>query len=333
LRASIASAGNDHRLGANEAPPSIISVFLGDTLDRITKAMIQGKTFSPSGSNVLEVGAEQLSQLSKDNTDRNRTSPFAFTGNRFEFRAVGSDQNIGLPMSILNAAVAEVFTEVNITLEKEIKAGKSVDEAMLGICKNLLTNAEAVIFNGDGYSDDWIKEAEKRGLPNLRTTPDVLPLLLNKKETEFLTKQGIYTSIELDMRYNVLLERYITLREIEFGTLIGMVNQNVIQAIVDYKLKLGTVIKMQKDCGLECSVETKLYKQVNFEAEKLFSAVNNLNNSMDTLPRDELKRAQAIAIELLPLSEVVASSCAALEEMIPDSCWALPKYYEMLFMR
>lgn len=333
LRAAIASAGNDHRLGANEAPPSVISVFLGENLEGITKAIIQGKEFSPSGTNHLEMGAEQLSHLKKDNTDRNRTSPFAFTGNRFEFRAVGSDQNIGFPMSILNAAVSEVFDEVNITLEAEITAGKKVDEAMLGICKKLLTNSQAVVFNGDGYSDEWLKEAEKRGLPNLRTTADALPLFISKKDNEFLTKQEIYSTGELEMRYNVLLERYITLRQIEFGTLIGMVNQNVIQAIVDYKLKLGTVIKTQKDCGLECSVETEMYKRVNFEAEKLFTAVNNLSNSLDALPEDELKRASSIATELLPLSEVVANSCAELEEMIPDSCWTLPKYYEMLFMR
>jgi len=330
LRAAIASTGNDHRLGANEAPPSIISVFLGETINNIFQAIKDGKTYTPEGASLLDLGAEQLSPLAKDNTDRNRTSPFAFTGNRFEFRAVGSAASVSFPTAVLNAAVSDVMSESNKLLEKDIASGKTVDEALHSLTKKWVTSADACIFNGDGYSDDWVQEAAKRGLPNLKNSAEALRVLTDSKQMAFLSEQGVMNPSELEMRYNVLLERYITLREIEFSALQDLINQNVLPCAIEFKLKLGQVITNQKTAGLECSVEVELYKKINFAMESLASQLNIFKNGLDGLGHEEQKRAETIANTLFPLSEELGEHCANLEAIIPDNIWSLPKYYEML---
>ena len=171
---AISGAGNDHRLGANEAPPSIISAYLGDTLHKIFHAIAEDKSFTPTHNNVMDLGTNQLAHLLKDNTDRNRTSPFAFTGNKFEFRAVGSSQAIGFPMTILNAAVTEVMIEANSYMEAELARGQSIDQSLMSLTKKLTSQSFQAVFNGDGYSKEWVEEAARRGLPNLRTTPEAL---------------------------------------------------------------------------------------------------------------------------------------------------------------
>lgn len=333
LRSSIASAGNDHRLGANEAPPSIISAYLGDTLERIFTAIKDGKKLNLDAESPMDVGTQQLANLDKDNTDRNRTSPFAFTGNKFELRACGSEMSIGLPLSILNGAVADVLNETAEDIEKLVAAGKSADEAMQEVTKKLITNAWAVIFNGDGYSDEWVKEAEKRGLLNLKTTADALPLYHDEKRTAFLRDQNIYTKDELETRFHVLVERYNTLREIEFLTLVQLVNQHVLPSVFNYKLQLGNLIKMQKDISYDSSVEGAIYKRVNYTTETLFNRVENLNNGLKELPEEGKKRSKMIADTLMPLSTEIADLCGELEEVIPEAEWTLPTYQDMLFLR
>ncbi len=333
IRAAIASAGNDHRLGANEAPPSIISAYLGDTLERIFTAIKEGKAVTSNNDTSMDVMTHQLADLDKDNTDRNRTSPFAFTGNKFELRACGSEMSIGLPLSILNGAVADVLEDTAEFIEKAVASGKSADEAMQEVTKKWITSSFDVIFNGDGYSDEWVVEAEKRGLLNLRTTADALPLFVDQKRTQFLKDQKIFTKDELDTRCNVLIERYNTLREIEFETLIQMVNQHVIPSILTYKKTLGDVIKVQKDIGFESSVEPGIFKKLNYTTETLFNRVENLTNGLRELPEDGTKRSKVIADTLMPLTEEVANLCNEVEELVPDSLWELPKYYDMLFLR
>jgi glutamine synthetase len=330
IRAAIASAGNDHRLGANEAPPSIMSAYLGDTLDKIFMAAKDGKKADASKETSMDVMTQQLADLNKDNTDRNRTSAFAFTGNKFELRACGSEMSTGLPLSVLNGAVAEVLNETAEFIEK---SGKSADEAMQEVTKKWISSSHKVIFNGDGYSDAWLVEAEKRGLLNLRTTADALPLFKDVKRTNFLTEQKIFTKEELDTRFHVLIERYNTIREIEFDTLIQLVNQYVMPSIISFKSILGSVIKMQKDISFESSVETSLYKKLNYTTETLFSRVENLNNGLKGLPEDGEKRSKVIADSLMALSEEVAELCGEIEEIVPDNLWTLPKYYDMLFLR
>jgi glutamine synthetase len=332
LRMAIASASNDHRLGANEAPPSIISVYLGDTLEKIYQAILDGKTFTPDSNSVMDMGAKQLADLLKDNTDRNRTSPFAFTGNKFEFRAVGSKAAVGLPMTILNAAVAEVFAEANTFLKAEIGAGKSIDESLAALTKKFATSSKSVVFNGDGYSDEWIKEAERRGLPNHRTTPDALKVLLDEKQTAFLTSQKILSSSELQTRYVVLEERYEKMREIEFKTLISMVHQNILPAAMTYKNELGLIATQNKALGLESEVELELLKRLNELTKWVFTETEKLTLALKKLETQE-HRSHKIANEIIPIADSVASWCNKLEEVVPNDLWTLPKYYDMLFLR
>ncbi|MCB0415577.1 MAG: glutamine synthetase type III, partial [Bdellovibrionales bacterium] len=334
LRAAIASPGNDHRLGANEAPPSIISIFLGDTLTEVFESIRSGATFEPNGKNYLDIGAEQLAQLLQDNTDRNRTSPFAFTGNKFEFRAVGSSAPIGLPLSVLNAAVADVFTESNTYLKQLIDSGKSVSTALTELTKKWIESSWDVVFNGDGYSDEWVKEAERRGLPNLKTTPDVLDVFKDESLNNFLVSQGVFKPAELTARYNVLVERYIKIRDIEFGTLRRLVYQNVLPDAFKYKEKLVSLVSKLKENKLDASVElgylellTDRVKDVNEMTTKL----HQLRIETDRL--EEKEQSFKIAYELLPLAEDIAKACSRLETIVPDDLWSLPKTYEMLFVR
>lgn len=335
LRVAIASHGNDHRLGANEAPPSIISVFLGDTLDKIFSALKEGKTFSPDDkTGLLDIGADQLVNLFKDNTDRNRTSPFAFTGNKFEFRAVGGSSSIGWPLAILNAAVADVFEEANAKLKAEIDGGKKVNEALLSLSKSYISDAWDVVFNGDGYSQEWVDEAAKRGLPNLRTTPDALEVLKDESKTSFLERLGVLNRNEIKMRYNVLLERYITHREIEFNSLKGLIERYVIPSAVEYKAVLTEVAAGQREIGIEAGAEIDLIKKLNFCTERLYSGVNGLAAKIEDLHKLEPSaQAKKIADELMPLSEEIAENSNKLEELVPADTWILPTYYDLLFVR
>lgn len=332
LRMSIASASNDHRLGVNEAPPNIISVFLGDTLDRIYRSILGGKSFTPDKSNVLDLGTSQLAELLKDNTDRNRTSPFAFTGNKFEFRAVGSRSAVGFPISVLNAAITEVMDESNDLLEKDLENGRPLDEALLNISKKWMKSSFNIIFNGDGYSDEWVKEAKKRGLPNLTNTARALEILKDPKETAFLTTQKVYREAELVTRYNVLYERYLKLREIEFRTLISMVHQNILPAAFEYKKILGEIILRDKDMGLDNRVESEIYKKLSSIAKWLYETSNDLSSALDAC-ESQADPALTMAEEIFPMAERVAESCNQLEEMTPNDIWGLPKYYDMLFLR
>ena len=334
LRMSISGPGNDHRLGANEAPPSIISVFLGDTLTKIFESIKSEATFSSTEQNYLDIGAQQLSQLLQDNTDRNRTSPFAFTGNKFEFRACGSSKSIGLPLSILNAAVADVMTESNQILEKEIKSGKSIAEALTDLTRKWINESFEVVFNGDGYTEDWVKEAEKRGLPNLRTTADALPCLLNEKDTAFLIEQNVYLKIELESRHNILVERYNKIRDIEIGTFLHMVEQSVLPCALNYKAKIVNLLKEQKDIGVKPGVEKKYFDRISIlleELDKKMDEVRAVRASMHSL--DEVKTSQILAQKAMPRVEELEMICDNLEMIIPDDLWTLPKAYEMLFLR
>jgi glutamine synthetase len=334
LRMSIASAANDHRLGANEAPPSIISVFLGDTLDRIFKSIHAGHDYTPADEQALDLGAHQLAALLKDNTDRNRTSPFAFTGNKFEFRAVGSSAAVGFPISILNGAVAKVMEESCQIIEDEIKGGATVDDALRTITKKWTDSSyEAIVFNGDGYSEEWVKEAARRGLKNLRTTPEALKILDMPKELDFLVEQNIFRAGELTTRHNVLIERYNKIREIEFKTLINMVQQNVIPAAIDYKMQLARVAKDQKEVGLEPTVELDILKKLQASTESLYKHLGIFEKTLESLSHDEQKRAEGLATDLFPKSVELAKYCNEIEAMIPNSMWGMPKYYDMLFLR
>jgi glutamine synthetase len=335
IRMGIASHGNDHRLGANEAPPSIMSVFLGSTLTEILDSMLSGGKYVSSGKTLLDLGARQLADLVKDNTDRNRTSPFAFTGNKFEFRACGSSASIGYPLSILNAAIIDIFEETVKILEEEIGKGKSADDALAAVTLKWYGNAQKVVFNGDGYSQDWVKEAEKRGLGNMRTTPEAIAVLKDAKKTNVLLTTGVYRESEISTRHNVMLERYIKCREIELKTLAGMVLKQVVPVAVEYKAQLAESIKKQKDAGADSSLELELLKDLATLAMSLYSQTNSMTAQLDEMHSKlgEEAMAKKIAMELMPASVKIADLCNKIEEIIPDENWPLPKFYDMLFIR
>ncbi len=334
IRTSIASHGNDHRLGANEAPPSIISVFLGDTLTAILDAYAEGKTYSKEGEDFLDLRADQLARLVKDNTDRNRTSPFAFTGNKFEFRAVGSSQNVGIPMTILNSAVADVMNDVNGKIEKRLEEGAEVKDVLMDVIKELYTNSKKVVFNGDGYSKDWEEEAEKRGLPNLRTSADALRLMVDESSNSFLTKLGVYTPNELRTRYNVRVERYVKHRAIEFNTLVNMVNKDILPSAIEYKKNLAASINEQKSAGVEAKVDLEILKDINSKVETLRADNREMVKLLNEIDgHEEIETADKIAKTMLPLSVKMAETIAYLEEHVSEELWPLPTYYDMLFIR
>jgi glutamine synthetase len=334
LRTAIASHGNDHRLGANEAPPSIISVFLGDTLTAILDAYADGKKYDPSSETFLDLKADQLARLVKDNTDRNRTSPFAFTGNKFEFRAVGSSANVGIPMTVLNGAVTDVINDMNERIEKELEAGKSVDEILRQITIDLYKNSKKVVFNGDGYSKEWEIEAEKRGLPNLRTSADALKIIADAPKNSFLTKLGIYTESELKTRFNVRVERYVKHRLIEFNTLVNMINKDVIPATIEYKNMVANSIHAQKNVGVDAKSDITVLTEINDTLNTLMADKTKLIKEIEAIGEDEgIEACEKIAKELLPLSEKIADSINFLEENVAEDMWPIPTYYDLLFIR
>ncbi|MCK5071900.1 MAG: glutamine synthetase III [Bacteriovoracaceae bacterium] len=333
LRTSIATHGNDHRLGGHEAPPSIMSVFLGETLDKIYKSILKGDTFKPLDNNQLDLRANQLASLLKDNTDRNRTSPFAFTGNRFEFRAVGSSQPIGFPLSILNAAVTDVLKQSCEIIEKELNTGKKVDDALLTVIRGWMENSSKVVFNGDGYSDDWVKEAGIRGLPNLKTSADAYPVLTDGQKTSFLVETGVFSRKELETRYNVLVERYNTCRLIEFKTMVSMIDQYVIPSGIQYKKGLLDILKLQDELEVDRCVEFDIYCKLTGYMDELHRKTCDLKKELAEMVEDESKRSFHVAHKLVPLSEQIACLCDSVEDVIPDELWKLPKYFDMLFLR
>lgn len=335
IRMGIASHGNDHRLGANEAPPSIMSVFLGDTLTKIFESMVSGGKYVHSGRQVLDLGARQLADLFKDNTDRNRTSPFAFTGNKFEFRACGSSASIGYPLSVLNACIVDIFAETNTLIEAELAKGKTADEALMAVVLKWYANAQPVVFNGDGYSQEWVKEAARRGLGNHRTTPEAISVLKDDKKTSVLLRTGVFTQNEISTRHNVMLERYIKCRQIELKTLRGMVLKQVLPVAVDYKGVLSENIKKLKDAGADGSLEMELLKDLASLSKSLYEQTVNLNTTLDDLHHklDEETFSKKIASELMPLSFKIADICNQIEEIVPDANWPVPKFFDMLFIR
>jgi glutamine synthetase len=332
LRTAIASHSNDHRLGANEAPPSIISVFLGDTLTEILEAYAAGNTYTDEGVSFLDLGADHLARLVRDNTDRNRTSPFAFTGNKFEFRAVGSTANVGVPMTVLNGAVAEVFNEANIRIEKEIGEGKSIKDVLMGITKDYYNSSSKVVFNGDGYSQEWQDEAAKRGLPNLKTSAEALKVIADTNANKFLTDLGIYSEGELVMRYNVRVERYCLHRDIEFKTLINIVHKDILPAAMEFKGMLATSIQAQATAGVDARADKAVLSAINTKVEELYDKTNKLEEGIQNLG-DKIADAEKIAHILLPQSEEIADIIGFLEENVAEDFWPLPTYYDMLFVK
>lgn len=334
LRIGIASAGNDHRLGANEAPPAIISVFLGETLSAIMDKIESGKIFEASTDEaILSLGVAKIPVVARDNTDRNRTSPFAFTGNKFEFRAVGGSANIAFPMTFLNAAVAEAFNTMSDRLEKKLQDSKSRDEAVLALIKEVITETKKIRFEGNGYSEEWRKEAAKRGLPNMRTTPEALKVFENAKAMEFLVTGKVLSLDEIKARHNIMTERYIKQIEMEAGTLLELMNTMVLPACEDELSRLGAMLGNMKTAGK--SVAGDRLDSLKSIYENLMKAKAGLETELNSVVEihDEAKRADELSKKVIPAMDKVRTLADEAEGLIADALWPLPKYREILFLR
>lgn len=330
MRAAIASPGNDHRLGANEAPPAIISVFLGSLLENILNAIESGKALKATDESIIDLGVSQIPNISKDYTDRNRTSPFAFTGNKFEFRAVGSSQNVAVPMSFLNAAVAESFKECATQL-KDLLKKKKRDEAVMELIRQVVKETKAIRFSGNGYSDEWKSEAKKRGLPILNTTPDALDILKDKKHTQFLIDMKVLSKEEIESRYHIAVERYVKTLDIEHTCLLELTSTYIIPTLEKQMLSLGQTHEAINSNSLK-----KLHKSRCAEFEDTFKAVmenyEHFKNKVEKSRKghDENKRMWEIVEDLQPASFKLRDAVDAAELLVSDELWPLPKYREML---
>ncbi len=331
LRTSIASVGNDHRLGANEAPPAIISVFLGSLLSDILDVIESGKVLQGTEKQIIDLGVTQIPDVSKDYTDRNRTSPFAFTGNKFEFRAVGSSQNVAVPMSFLNAAVANAFTEAVERL-KELQKGKNRDEAIMALIREYVKETKAVRFEGNGYSDEWKKEAAKRGLPILNSSAEALEVLNDKKATEFLRSTKVLSEEELHSRYHIAVERYVKTVEIEITTLHEMVTTMVVPAI---EKQLGVLHSTQaavNSSALKTSY-SKRVKALETTLDEILIGLENVETKLAATHKlgDEASKMKSLAKDVQPAALELRTAADKAETLVADEFWPLPKYREMLF--
>ncbi|MCM2276772.1 MAG: glutamine synthetase III [Oligoflexia bacterium] len=334
LRAGIASAGNDHRLGANEAPPAILSVFLGDLLNRILDELERGTGIQqgPEAA-VLELGVSKLPEVMRDNADRNRTSPFAFTGNKFEFRAVGSSASTAFPVTLVNAAVADGLSSIIEELKARLKTAKTPEVAILEVIREAIRETRDVRFEGNNYSDDWRKEAERRGLPNLRKTPEALAELISERSRTLLSGLGIFTEAELVSRFHVRTERYVKNLLIEVDTLKSMVDTQVLPACFSYHGMLAGAVGAGKAIG----VGTPQLETLSRVSE-LISSLQSRRASIDALMRKvdaasgEEEKAKLLSREVAQAMEEVRAYCDELEAVVADDYWPMPKYREMLFL-
>ena len=334
LRVSVASAGNDHRLGANEAPPAIVSIFLGDELTDVLKS-IENDTFSDNKHAVqMDIGAKVLPHFIKDTTDRNRTSPFAFTGNKFEFRMLGSAASVANPNIVLNTAVAEVLAEFSAAL-KDVPE-EEMESAVHALLKKTIEEHKRIIFNGNGYTDEWVEEAEKRGLYNLKTTPDALPHFIAEKNIALFTKHGIFTKEELFSRYEIWLENYYKTINIESNTLAEMIQKQVIPSVYTYVEKLADTAAAKKSVVDDISVASEAAL-----ISKLSTLADTMAKDLETLKADTAK-ALASSDDVLACSkayqetvledmETLRKSADEAEALIPDELLPYPTYDELLF--
>ncbi|STZ44616.1 glutamine synthetase [Mycolicibacterium gilvum] len=331
LRVSVASATNDHRLGANEAPPAIISIFLGDQLADVFEQIAKGAATSSKGKGSMIIGCDTLPILPTDPGDRNRTSPFAFTGNRFEFRAPGSGQTINVPMIVLNTIMADSLDYMATVLETAVGDGADFDTAVQKLLTEIITEHGAVVFNGDGYSENWHIEAAERGLPNLKTTLDAIPELIKPEAVEVFEKYGVFSERELHSRYEVRLEQYALTIAVEAKLSLELGTTMILPAAVRYQTELAQNVAALKAAGV--AADTTLLQEVSAPIAELTAALATLKSALSghsaESALDEATHAQKA---LLPAMEAVRAAADELEAVVADDLWPLPTYQEMLYI-
>ena len=331
LRISASSAGNDHRLGANEAPPAIISIFMGEELQGVLDALEAGTSYK-SESKVFEIGVDALPDFPKDSTDRNRTSPFAFTGNRFEFRMVGSSDNIGCPNSLLNAIVAGELSDIADKMEG-VPADKFDDE-LKSLLVSIIKDHKRIIFNGNGYSDEWVAEAEKRGLPNFRSTVDCVPHYADPKNIALLEKFGVLSEKEIKARMEVLLENYAKTINIEALTMIDMAKKKYIPTCIAYTKELCDAVAVKKSLEICPCVEKELAEKVSSLTKDAYTTTNKLEEAVAAAAAKDscvLDMAKSYRDEVIPVMDALRAAVDGLEVILPSCKWPVPAYSDIIF--
>ena len=330
LRESAADPGNDHRLGANEAPPAIISVFLGEQLEDVLEQLIStGEATHSLKGGKLQTGVDTLPDLAKDATDRNRTSPFAFTGNKFEFRMVGSRDSISGPNVVLNTIVAEAFSEACDVLEK----ADNFDEAVHDLIKQYATEHQRVVFNGNGYSDAWVEEAEKRGLPNIRSMVEAIPALTTEKAVSMFEKFKVFTKAELESRAEIKFESYAKAINIEARTMIDMASKQIIPAIIKYTKDLADTVVAVKEAGADASVQAELLTEVSgllAETKKALEALKVVSDQAAAMEEGE-DQARFYHFDVVPAMEALRTPVDTLEMIVDKEAWPMPSYGDLIF--
>lgn len=329
LRVSVASAGNDHRLGANEAPPAIVSMFLGEELDGILSAIAEDRKYSKRAKCEYEIGVSSLPKFTKDSTDRNRTSPFAFTGNKFEFRMLGSTFSIAGPNIILNTIVAESLD----AFANELEGAKDLMSAVKDLVKKTYLAHKRIIFNGNGYSDEWVKEAGKRGLLNLQSTPEAIPYFKNAKNIALFEKHGIFSALEVESRTEILLENYAKVVNIEALTMIDMANKQILPAVTTYIKELAKTAIATKELGFEATAQVNTAKKLaklSADASKYLEKLGVNVHKAEAID-DITKKAMFYRTDVIPIMDNLRKTADEMEVNTADKYWPFPTYGDILF--
>jgi glutamine synthetase len=333
LRVSVATAGNDHRLGGNEAPPAIISIFVGDELDQVLQSIENDTVFAGGGKTQMGMGAHVLPHITRDTTDRNRTSPFAFTGNKFEFRMPGSSLSVANPNIVLNTAVAETLTQIYDRL-KDV-ASDQMDDAIHVLLKELLAQHGRILFNGNGYTDEWVEEAHRRGLADLKSLPEAMPSFISEKSVDLFTKHHIFTKEEIESRYEILLENYAKTIHIESLTLQEMVRKDFTAGLVQYMKDVTNEALKKRDLlpDSRCSYESRILQKLDETSEQILAALDTLEADTKKAEGidDILAQAAFYQETILAEMETLRGWTDQAEAIIPDQYLPYPTYEQMLF--
>ncbi|MDY5662586.1 MAG: glutamine synthetase III [Coriobacteriales bacterium] len=331
LRCSVASAGNDHRLGANEAPPAVISIFLGDELGRVVESIINGEEYENAEEAYVDLGVEALPNFLKDNTDRNRTSPFAFTGNKFEFRMPGSQVNLSDANTVLNTAVAKALKDFT----QAVDGAENFEQAAFAWVRSTLTAHQRIIFNGDGYSDEWLDEAERRGLLNLKSTVDAAPTMVDQKNLDLFDEFNVMSPVEVKSRYEVKLEQYSKLLNIEGRTMSHMTKRKIAPAVSTYADQVAsTIIDKKAACpDIDPAGDTKLLRELNDGSNRMATATAKLDAALEKAQgtTDVLAQARSFHDDVLTAMDELREICDEMENIVSTEAWPLPTYNKMLF--
>lgn len=328
LRISVASAGNDHRLGANEAPPAIISMFLGDELSAIVNAFEEEKEYCASEKHDLEIGVSVLPKFPKDNTDRNRTSPFAFTGNKFEFRSLGSSESIAEANVVINTIVAQSLKE----FADELESAENFRETLHNLIVSNLRKHNRIIFNGNGYAPEWVEEAARRGLPNYVSTVDALPHMLDEKNIKLFTTFGVFTEAEIRSRYEIKLENYAKVLNIEAETCLMMAEKEILPACMKFAGATAKAVNAMKTAGVEPYAEAHVLADVAERNAKLYKALEGLRGAVKaTCHGDALECAKYEHNVIIPAMAAVREQADELETLVGKEYWPFPTYDDLLF--